>query len=138
MVSTSPDDFRFVFDLNLTTTWLSCTSGAPRLIAAGGGAIVNIASKSGLEGGEGEAAYAVAKAGVVRLTEVLAAELKDKGVLVNAIAPAVIDTPSNRKTLPEKLSKKAAAPEAIAEVIHYLCGMDSALINGAVIPVLAR
>jgi NAD(P)-dependent dehydrogenase (short-subunit alcohol dehydrogenase family) len=99
---------------------------------------VNVASKSALVGGAGEAAYAVAKAGVIRLTQVLAEELADKGVRVNAIVPAVIDTPSNRETLPEKLLDKAAAPEALAEVVYYLCSKDSALINGAAIPVFGQ
>lgn len=138
LISTTPDDYRYVLDLNLTTTWLSCRSGVPRLVAAGGGAIVNVASKSALAGGAGEAAYAVAKAGVVRLTQVLAEELKDTGVRVNAIVPAVIDTPSNRETLPKKLVNKAASPDEIAQVIHYLCSDTSALINGAAIPVLGQ
>lgn len=138
LISTSPEDYRFVIDLNLTTTWLSCKSGAPRLVASGGGAIVNVASKSALVGGAGEAAYSVAKAAVVRLTQVLAEELKDTGVRVNAIVPAVIDTPQNRESLPEKLISKAAAPEDIAQVVSYLCNEDSALINGAAIPVFGR
>lgn len=138
LISTSPDDYRFIIDLNLTTVWLSCRSGAPRLIAAGGGAIVNVGSKSALKGGAGEAAYAVAKAGVVRMTQVLAAELKDEGVRVNAVIPAVIDTPANRETLPRSLVNKAAAPEGIAKVIWYLCSEDSALVNGAAIPVFGQ
>lgn len=138
LISTPPEDYRFVIDLNLTTTWLSCRSGAPRLVASGGGAIVNVASKSALVGGAGEAAYSVAKAGIVRLTQVLAEELRDTGVRVNAIVPAVIDTPQNRESLPEKLISKAAAPEEIAHVVNYLCNEDSALINGAAIPVFGR
>lgn len=138
LVSTSHEDYRLVVDLNLTTAWLSCRSGAPRLVASGGGAIVNVASKSALAGGAGEAAYSIAKAAVVRLTQVLAEELKDTGVRVNAIVPAVIDTPQNRESLPEKLISKAAGPEDIAQVISYLCNEDSVLINGAAIPVFGR
>ena len=138
LISTSSEDYRFVIELNLTTTWLSCKSGAPRLVASGGGAIVNVASKSALVGGAGEAAYSVAKAAVVRLTQVLAEELRDAGVRVNAIVPAVIDTPQNRESLPGKLIGKAAAPEDIAQVVNYLCNEDSALINGAAIPVFGR
>lgn len=138
LLSTSIDDFRFVLDLNLTTAWLSCRSSVPRLLAAGGGAIVNVGSKSALEGGSGEAAYAVAKAAVVRMTQVLAEELKDKGVRVNAILPAVMDTPANRESLPDKLVAKAASPEGVAGIISYLCSDDAQLINGASIPVFGE
>ncbi|MBW3589190.1 MAG: SDR family oxidoreductase [Actinobacteria bacterium] len=138
LISTSPEDYRFVMDVNLTTAWLSCRSGAPRLVAAGGGAILNVGSKSALSGGTGEAAYSVAKAAVVRVTQVLAHELKDKGVRVNAILPAVIDTPANRESLPQKLVTAAASPEDIASVISYLCSDDAALISGASIPVFGE
>ena len=147
--STPPDDYTFMMDLNLGSAWWSCRAAARRMVqipsplvgeGQGGGsqAIVNVASRSGLVAEPGAAAYAVAKAGVMMLTAVLAAELKTSGVRVNAVVPAIIDTPANRQSLPEKLIAKAVAPREIADVIAYLCSDASAAITGAAIPVYGR
>ena len=74
----------------------------------------------------------------LRYLEVLAAELKASGVRVNAVVPAIIDTPANRQSLPEKLMAKAVAPSAIADVIAYLCSDASEAITGTVMPVYGR
>ena len=147
VVDTTPDDFTFMMDLNLGTAWWSSRAAARRMQQAvpspsgggqGGGCIVNVSSRSALVAEPGAAAYAVAKAGVIKLTEVLAAELKASGVRVNVIVPAVIDTPANRQALPEKLMQKAVAPAEIAAVIAYLCSDAAQAITGAAIPVYGR
>ncbi len=130
VVDSPPDDFTFMMDLNLGSAWWSCRAGARRMQ---GGAIVNVSSRSGLIAEPGAAAYAVAKSGVITLTEVLAAELKASGVRVNVVVPAIIDTPANRQMLPEKLMQKAVAPAEIAAVIAYLCSDAAVAITGAAI-----
>jgi NAD(P)-dependent dehydrogenase (short-subunit alcohol dehydrogenase family) len=121
VLETAPEALARMLDLNLGSAWWSCRAAAQRMQAAGGGAIVNIGARAAVGGGSGSAAYAVAKAGVLRLTQVLAEEMAGTGVRVNAILPGVIDTPTNRATLPPRVMRGAATPEAIAGVILFLC-----------------
>jgi NAD(P)-dependent dehydrogenase (short-subunit alcohol dehydrogenase family) len=130
--ATEPDDYRFMLDLNLTTTWLSCRAAAARMQE---GAIVNVSARAAFQGSSDAAAYAVSKAAVIRVTQVVAEELRDRAIRVNAIVPGVIDTPSNRSALPESALRRAVAPQAIARVIAFLCSPDAAPISGGAIPV---
>jgi NAD(P)-dependent dehydrogenase (short-subunit alcohol dehydrogenase family) len=121
------EGLRFLLDLNLGTAWWSCRSAARRMEA--GAAIVNVSARSALAGGTGSAAYAVSKAAVVRLTEVLAGELAERGVRVNALLPSVIATPANSGVA------GAVPPEQIAAMAAFLCSDAAAPISGAAIPV---
>ena len=135
VAETTPDDFTTMMDLNLGTAWWSCRAAARRMA---GGCIVNVSSRSALVAEPGAAAYAIAKAGVIKLTEVLAAELRSSGVRVNVVVPAIIDTAENRRSLPEKAMQKAVAPADIAAVILYLCSDAASAITGTAVPVYGR
>jgi len=133
VADSEPDTVGFVEELNLGTTWWSCRAAARRL--GEGDAIVNVASRSALTGGAGAAAYSVAKAAVVRLTQVLAAELAERRVRVNTVLPSVIDTPANRESMPSGLMAKAVPAEQIASVVAFLCSDGAAAVTGAALPV---
>ncbi len=133
VADSEPDEYLLVHDLNLATAWWSCRAAARRLDE--GAAIVNVASRTALVGGSGAAAYGVAKAGVVRLTQILASELAERRVRVNAILPSVIDTPANRASMPAERLGQAVAPRDIAAVVTFVCSDAAAAVTGAAIPV---
>ena len=124
-------------DLNLKTTVLSCQAAIPHMLA-GGGAIVNVSTRTATEPGANLAAYAAAKRAVLQLTEALAAELREHAITANALLPSVIDTPANRLAMPKADYSKWVTPEAIARVVRFLVGPDATIISGAAVPVYGR
>lgn len=125
-------------DANLKTTVLSCAAGVPHMLAHGGGAIVNVSSRTALQPGAYVAAYGVAKRGVIGVTEALAVELGAKNITANAVLPSVIDTPGNRATNPNADFSLWVQPRAIARVVRFLVGPDARVISGASVPVYGR
>ena len=119
---------------NFGSALWTAQAAAPRFAARGGGAIVNVGSKTAVTG-PAPIAHATSKAAVVRLTQLLAEELRGDRIRVNAVLPSVIDTPANRSWMSADLVARAVAPAAIAKVIAFLCGPDAAPISGAAIPV---
>src|SRR6266446_7001415 len=113
-------DWDFLFNVNLRTTLLCCRAVVPQMLRQGHGKIVNIASRDGLAGSAGYSAYSASKSAVLRLTESMAAELKSSNINVNCIMPGTIDTPQNRKAIPNGDFSKWVPPEAIADVILFL------------------
>lgn len=99
------------------------------------GRIVNIGAGAAVKAGMGMGAYAASKSGVHRLTEALAEELAGSTVTVNAVLPSIIDTPTNRKDMPDADFSEWVRPEAIAEVIKFLASPSSGAVTGGLIPV---
>ena len=127
-----------LYAMNLRTAVVSCRAALPALLERGAGRIVNIGADAATRAGLGMGAYAASKAGVQRLTEALAEELKDRGITVNAILPGTIDTPRNRLDMPDADFSRWVAPAAIAEFIGFLASEDAAAVTGASIPVVGR
>jgi NAD(P)-dependent dehydrogenase (short-subunit alcohol dehydrogenase family) len=127
-------------ETNLISCFLCCRAAVTAMQAAGGGRIVNVAARPGLEWrqGAGMAAYTAAKAGVAALTVALAEEVAEQGILVNAVAPSIMDTPANRKAMPK--ADHAAWPkvEEVAATILFLASPENGVTRGAVVPVYGK
>lgn len=129
------DQFDFLINLNARSTWVACQSVIPHMLAQGSGKIVNVASRQSLAGGANIAAYSAAKAAVLRLTESMAADLRSKGIHVNAVLPSTIDTPQNRKDTPKADFSRWVTPEALTDVILFLASDAARALHGAGITV---
>jgi NAD(P)-dependent dehydrogenase (short-subunit alcohol dehydrogenase family) len=127
-----------LFNVNLRTTLHCCRAVIPQMLKQRRGKIVNVASRDGLIGSAGYAAYSASKSAVLRLTEALADELKSSNINVNCIMPATIDTPQNRAAMPDADFSKWVEPSALADVIQFLASDASRAITGAAIPVYGK
>jgi len=127
-----------MYAMNLRTAVVSSRAALPALLERGRGRIVNVGAGAALRATAGMGAYAASKSGVERLTEALAAELKDRGITVNAVLPGTIDTPRNRADMPDADFARWVAPEAIADVIVFLASDAARAVTGAAIPVFGR
>lgn len=132
VLDTPYDDFQAMFELNLRPTYLVTQTALPRLVAAGGGAIVCVSSKAAFEPWAGGSGYAASKAAVAAFARAVAKEHAGDGVRCNVISPTMIDTPANRAANPDA---KMTPPAEIARVVRFLCSDESAAMNGAVLPV---
>jgi NAD(P)-dependent dehydrogenase (short-subunit alcohol dehydrogenase family) len=127
-----------MYETNVRTAVASCRAALPHLLARGGGRIVNVGAAAAQKAGMGMGAYAASKAGVARLTEALAEELKDRAVTVNAVLPSIIDTPANRADMPDADFSRWVAPDKLAAVIAFLLSDEASALTGACIPVNGR
>ena len=132
---TTAEDWERMLDIN-ARTMLNCVRAAvPAMLANGGGAIVNVGARAALAGSANMGPYVAAKSIVVRATESMAAELKDRGIRVNCVLPSALDTPENRAAMPNADRSKWVEPAALAAVILFLASPAARAVHGAAIPV---
>ena len=136
---TPVDTWDFMLNLNARTVFLMSRAVVPHFLERGYGKIVNIGARAALNGKPYMAPYVVSKSAVIRLTESMAAELRDiDGVNINCVLPGTIDTARNREDMPNADFSKWVTPQSLADVIVFLASDDARAINGASIPVYGR
>jgi len=138
---TSDANWNFLFDINARTLLHAARAVVPQMLAQPvsanetRGKIVNIGAFGALKGGGQMGAYAASKASVIRLTESMAAELREQGINVNCVLPTIIDTPQNRADMPKADPARWVPPEALADVILFLASDAARAVHGAAVPV---
>jgi NAD(P)-dependent dehydrogenase (short-subunit alcohol dehydrogenase family) len=132
---TSDKDWNFLLDLNARTVLHTARAVVPHMIAAGGGKIVNVGAYAAQKGAAQMGAYIASKSAVIRLTETMAAELREKNINVNCVLPTIIDTPQNRAAMPDADPARWVAPADLARVIVFLSSDAARAIHGAALPV---
>jgi NAD(P)-dependent dehydrogenase (short-subunit alcohol dehydrogenase family) len=132
-------DLMAQLDNNVVSCFLCCRA-ALKAFGADGGRIVNVAARPALEPrtGAGMTAYTIGKSGVAALTMALAEEVAKDGVLVNAVAPSIMDTPANRKAMPKADHALWPKVEQVAATILFLASPENTVTRGAVVPVYGR
>ena len=132
---TSDETWRFLFGVNARTMFCASRAVVPWMLAHGGGRIVSVAASAALQGKAGIGAYSASKAAVVRLTEAMSAELRERGINVNCVLPTTLDTPENRKAMPDVDPSRFVAVADLACIIVFLASPAARPIHGAAIPV---
>jgi NAD(P)-dependent dehydrogenase (short-subunit alcohol dehydrogenase family) len=136
--ATSKADLMKQVDMNFVTAFLCCRAAVNAMRE--GGRIVNVAARPALEwrSGSGMAAYAASKAAVAALTAALAEEVAKSGILVNAVAPSIMDTPANRAATPQADFTAWPKVEEVASTIVFLASPDNKVTRGGIVPVYGR
>ncbi|MDH5538260.1 MAG: SDR family oxidoreductase [Rhizobacter sp.] len=132
---TSDESWAFLLDLNARTLLRTAHAVVPVMLAQGGGRIVNVGAASAGKGLAQMGAYVASKSVVSRLTESMSAELRGQGINVNCVLPSIIDTPENRKAMPDADPARWVTPEALADVIVFLASGAARAVHGASLPV---
>lgn len=132
---TSDQTWDFMMGLNARSVLNMARAAVPVMLQAGSGKIVNIGAGAGQAGVAQLGAYSASKSVVIRLTESMAGELKERGINVNCVLPSVIDTPRNREDMPDADFSRWVRPEAMAKVIGFLASEAAKPIHGVALPV---
>lgn len=135
---TSPQTWDFLLDLNARTFLNVARALVPHMLERGGGRIVTVGAAAALKGAAQMGAYAASKSALIRLTEAMSAELRDRNINVNCVLPSIIDTPDNRAAMPDVDATRWVAPEALCEVIAFLASEAGRAVHGAAVPVTGR
>lgn len=135
IADTDDATFQRMLDLNLNSVFHILRATIPALRQTGNGRIIAIGSRAALEPGAGVGAYSASKAAMVSLIRTVALENNDAGLTANVILPGTMDTPANRKSMPNADFSKWVRPSTVASLITWLAGIAGKDINGAVIPV---
>ena len=130
-----PDDWLLLFRLNVLTALATSRAIVPQMIKQRSGAVINVGSPHGLAGMPRAGGYSVAKAGVIRLTEAMAEEVKDSGVHVHCVLPTTMDTPQNREAMPKADFSKWVEPAAVADTILFLASDAARALYGVIVPI---
>jgi NAD(P)-dependent dehydrogenase (short-subunit alcohol dehydrogenase family) len=135
LASTSLGEWRRLIDLNLTSAVVGCRAVLPAMRAARRGRIVNVASRAVVPPMGGFIAYTVSKSAVIALTQALAHEERPHGITVNAVLPSTMDTPANRRAMPDADRSSWVSTDAVADVIAYLASDSASAVSGACVTV---
>jgi NAD(P)-dependent dehydrogenase (short-subunit alcohol dehydrogenase family) len=133
---TPKETWSLMMDMNAGTVLNTARAVVPRMLAAGGGKIVSVAAMGGLTGNPQMGAYSASKSAVIRLTESMAAELRDRHINVNCVLPSIIDTPANRAAMPNADASRWVSPDALADAIMFLASDAARAIHGVSLPVV--
>lgn len=138
LVETTSAQFDLMWNLNFRSLFLTSRAAYPHLKAGGGGTIVSIGARPGLQGSAGLGAYAASKAAVINFTQTLADEGRADGIRAFSILPSIIDTPANRAAMPDADFAAWVTPESLARVIRFVLEDESRDLSGATLPVYGR
>lgn len=135
VAETDDATFQRMFDMNVNTAFHVLRAVIPQMRKTGGGRVIAVGSRAALEPGAGVGAYSASKAALVSLIRTVALENKDAGITANVILPGTMDTPANRKAIPNADVSKWVQPASVASLITWLAGDTGKDVNGAVIPI---
>lgn len=138
VAETSDADFERMLTMNLGSAFVCCRAVLPVMIARNFGRIVSVSSRTARQVAAGQAPYAIAKAGIITLTETIAQEVMEYDINANCVLPSVLDTPANRQAMAGADFERWVKPAQLAATIAWLTSPEASAITGAAIPVYGR